>query len=263
MLKNIANTSDKAAEAQRRYREAELTARKAVALAPRSPRAYSVLGDILHEQLKPRAALAEYRKMLALNVDNAAAYMGYAIFLGEMKHTDEALGLINRSASIDPLNPNNYSWKAHILLSGRRFEAAIESQREVLRLAPDRTQPKFRIAFNLTLLGRYEEAAKAMQGLEPRSPIEQVYRAVLAAKIGKIAEAEAILEQFRTSDFANFQVAEVLAQLGRKDEAIAALERAWRARDSGLTTLLVDPLLDPLRDDPRFDAIVKRIDFPA
>jgi hypothetical protein len=67
----------------------------------------------------------------------------------------------------------------------------------------------------------------------------------------------------RGKSYAYFQVAQLLAQLGRKDEAIAALESAWDNRDSGLTTVLVDPLLDPLRGDPRFDDIVKRLDFPT
>jgi hypothetical protein len=67
----------------------------------------------------------------------------------------------------------------------------------------------------------------------------------------------------RGKSYAWFQVAELLTQLGRKDEAIAALESAWDNRDSGLTTVLIDPLLDPLRGDPRFEDIVRRLDFPA
>jgi len=150
-----------------------------------------------------------------------------------------------------------------VLAGGRRYEEAIQSTRQMLRLAPGRTKAMASIAHYLTLLGRYDEAAKAMQQTSEITPIQQVYRANLAIHTGDKAKAERLIAGFRTSDYAQYQVAQVLAQLGRKDEAIAALEIAWRGRDSGLTSILVDPLLDPLRDNPRFEAIVKRIDFPA
>jgi len=252
-----------ARDAAEGYRQAEATARRAIEVAPQSPRGYGVLGDTLYEQLHPRAAVAEYRKMLALNVDDSAALRGYATALGEMKHTDEALALIDRAIALDPLNPNTYFWKSYVLAGGRRYEEAIQSTRQMLRLAPGRTKAMASIAHYLTLLGRYDEAAKAMQQTSEITPIQQVYRANLAIHTGDKAKAERLIAGFRTSDYAQYQVAQVLAQLGRKDEAIAALEIAWRGRDSGLTSILVDPLLDPLRDNPRFEAIVKRIDFPA
>ena len=90
------------------------------------------------------------------------------------------------------------------------------------------------------------------------------FRRACHATDGDRSEAEHLLRQIELEgDYGYFQMAGVLAQLGRKDEAFAALDKAWDNRDSGLTTLLVDPLLDPLRADPRFDAIVKRIDFPV
>ena len=131
------------------------------------------------------------------------------------------------------------------------------------RISPERTQSGPRIGYYLTMLGRYDEAAKAMKEGTENSPVIQVYRAALAVRTGRHEEAEAVLKELQWSDSANFQKAEVLAQLGRKDEAIATLSEAYEKRDSGLTTILVDPLLDPLREDPRFDAIVKRIDFPT
>jgi serine/threonine-protein kinase len=264
MLKVLAGAyAPSAAQSQREYRDAESVARRAVAAAPESPRGYSVLGDILYEQLHPRAAVVQYRKMLSLNVDDVAAYRGYSIFLGENKRTDEALQLINRALALDPLNAHTLRWKGYILAAARRYEEAIAAVQEASRISPERTQSGPRIGYYLTMLGRYDEAAKAMKEGTENSPVIQVYRAALAVRTGRREEAEAVLGEFQGSDFANFQKAEVLAQLGRKDEAIATLNEAYVKRDSGLTTILVDPLLDPLRNDPRFDAIVKRIDFPA
>ena len=64
-------------------------------------------------------------------------------------------------------------------------------------------------------------------------------------------------------DAASYQYAQIYADLGDKDRAIAALEHAWSVRDPGLFNVRVDPLLDPLRSDPRFQAIVRRMNFPA
>ena len=53
----------------------------------------------------------------------------------------------------------------------------------------------------------------------------------------------------------------MLAQRGKREAALEALEKAFAVRDSGLVTLLVDPYLDPLRDDPRFHALLQSIHF--
>ena len=64
-------------------------------------------------------------------------------------------------------------------------------------------------------------------------------------------------------DAASYQYGEIYAQLGDKGRALAALERAWEIRDGGLIAIRNDPALDPLRGDPRFEAIVKRMNYPS
>jgi hypothetical protein len=62
---------------------------------------------------------------------------------------------------------------------------------------------------------------------------------------------------------AHYQVAEVYAQLNRSAEAFSELDKAFDARDPGLAQMLTDFMLDPIRNDPRFQSIVKRMNFPA
>jgi hypothetical protein len=64
-------------------------------------------------------------------------------------------------------------------------------------------------------------------------------------------------------DAASYQYAEIYAEFGDKERALAALDRGWEIRDSGLAWVKVDPYLDPLRSDRRFQAIVDRLDFPT
>lgn len=264
ILKTIAGSLVPTAEESRQlYAAAESAAKQAIKIAPQLKAGHGVLGDIYYEQLYARAALTEYRKMLAAPGEDVGALSGYAVFLGENKRIDEALGLIDRIVAIDPLNTVTYSWKAYIQAAGRRYDDAIASIRHLRTLVPHRSQLGFRLGFYLMMQGRYDEARAAMEGARVTNAIDRVYRAVLSIRTGDRPAAEQALTSMRGTSYGWFQVAELLTQLGRKDEAFAALESAWDNRDSGLTTVLIDPLLDPLRGDPRFEEIVKRLDFPT
>ena len=79
------------------------------------------------------------------------------------------------------------------------------------------------------------------------------------------ALGERVLTKLRatTGEGSYYQFAQVFAQMGKKEEAIKALNEAWAVRDPGLTMTLIDPLLDPLRADPRFQSLFRTLDFPT
>ena len=78
---------------------------------------------------------------------------------------------------------------------------------------------------------------------------------MLSAKLASLTE--------RDREFANFDSARIYAQLGETDAAFEALNRAWEVRDSKLSNLKVDPYLDPLRGDPRYATLVRKLGLPA
>ena len=82
-------------------------------------------------------------------------------------------------------------------------------------------------------------------------------------KLGRTAEAEADYAELikEGGDTVHYQQAQVLAQWGRKDDALAQLEQALALRDAGLVRLRNDPLLDPVREDARFAKIEQTIGF--
>ena len=87
----------------------------------------------------------------------------------------------------------------------------------------------------------------------------------MAARAGDRAQAMGKLSAMkrRYGDAAHFQYAQIYAQLNMVDESIAALRSALETRDPGMAFIRVDPFLDPARDDPRFAAIVKEMNFPS
>jgi tetratricopeptide (TPR) repeat protein len=113
------------------------------------------------------------------------------------------------------------------------------------------------------MLGKTQEAREAFA----QAPAENVYRltgeAILDARLGDRAGAVRKLEQLRSryGDSAVYQQAEVLAQMGQRDQAFSALTRALEVRDPGLVGLKSDIFLDPLRSDARFAALEEKLGF--
>jgi tetratricopeptide (TPR) repeat protein len=113
-------------------------------------------------------------------------------------------------------------------------------------------------------MGKFDEA-KAEFAKLPGNMQSTIWEAILYERQGNRAESNRLLQQVQRTagDTAHYQYAEVLAQQHRTDDAIAELERAWAARDDGLTGLKTDKMFDPIRNDPRFRDIVKRVGFPT
>ena len=83
-------------------------------------------------------------------------------------------------------------------------------------------------------------------------------------KLGRHADAEAVLAKFKAAlgDVAAYQYATIYAQWGNTPKALEWLDIAMRLRDPGLVYLKTDPLLDPLRQEPRFQAVMRELKFP-
>ena len=100
-------------------------------------------------------------------------------------------------------------------------------------------------------------------------PSDEYHRLVgeadLLIRRGHKADVDTKLAALRRlyGDTVNYQYAQIYAQLGDRDRAFAALDRAWTFRDGGLGWIRVDPHLDPIRSDPRYAALLKKMNFPA
>jgi tetratricopeptide (TPR) repeat protein len=222
---------------------------------------HSSLGLIYRNNLAMRRALAELQRAAELPGGGALALLNYALVVCQFRRQSEAESIIDRAISLDPLNALPRMIKAWILYLGRRYPAAIDSARQALAIAPKNLRAKGLAAGSLLMLHRTDEAVRELKTMPADDYRRLVMEATIAARSGRTAEALGAVQamQKRYGDAANYQYAQVYAQLGMTDKAIAALDTAWSKRDSGLGGMLVDPFIDPIRNDPRFSVIAKRL----
>jgi TolB-like protein/Tfp pilus assembly protein PilF len=235
--------------------------RRAIAIAPQMASGHSSLGLVYRNQLAMRPSLAELQRAVDLPGADALAMFNYALVLAAFSRQGQAEAVIGRALSIDPLNALIRMGQSWILYLGRRYEASVEAARGTIAIAPENMRARGLLAASLIQLGRYAEAQDELKKMPPEDYRRVVAEITIATRLGRKPDANtAVLAlQSRYGDAANYQVAEIYAQVGMINESIAALELAWTKRDSGLGGMRVDPLMDPLRKDPRFSKITDRL----
>jgi len=244
------------------YVKAEADARKAIALAPGLGEAHLVLANSLYEALDFRRASEEYERALALAPGNAKVQQNYGFFAVTMGRTDAGIAAARRAVVLDPLNPEPYGYLGGALVNARQYKDAVVATHQALVLDPDYPFP-YRWVPDY-ILGNYQDVRASCES-RPQYSESQVCLAMVYDKLGRRADRESQLAKYKESNPKHDdwpQYAQVYAQWGDLDKAIDCLEAALQIHHVALQELKVDPLLDPLRREPRFQAIERALKFP-
>jgi serine/threonine-protein kinase len=246
------------------YAQAADIARQAIALAPTASAGHVALATAYEFQLKLADALTEYRTAQSLADVDIGNQLHYVIFLTRIGAFGAALDIVGKVQQRDPLNPIAFGRAGYIFAYSRRYADAIAPLQKAIQLAPTISRTHSTLGLCLMQLGRTADAEAEYRKAAPDEVYRLVGEAILFARLANSAASDQALERTRKiyGDTASYQYAEIYAQRGDKERAFAALDHAWAIHDPGLTTLRVDFLLDPLRSDPRFAAMEKRLDFP-
>jgi tetratricopeptide (TPR) repeat protein len=177
---------------------------------------------------------------------------------------DAAIAAARRSTVLDPLNPMSHDYLRIVLFAARRYEEALAASEVVLSLDPDFGGAYAARGLSYYVLGNLERARASCEADQAKSDLSRVCLAVTYDKLGRHADAEGLLAKLKTSmgDAEAYLYAEIYAQWGNTTKALEWLSTAMRLRDSALIGLKTDPLLDPLRNEPRFQAIERALKFP-
>ncbi|MGA3189504.1 MAG: winged helix-turn-helix domain-containing protein [Bryobacteraceae bacterium] len=211
-------------------------------------------------------AEAAYRRALELNANDPRAHRLYADYLATMGRSEEALREINEAQELDPLSLVINMEVAWILYMARNFEGAAEQSWKTLAMEPRFAPAQHTLGLAYQQLGMMDEAIVELDNARACSGEHPAVLAALAhalAASGRRAEAGILMEQLKTisraRNVSRYLLAVVNTALGACDAAFESLDQAYENREAWLVWLKVEPRYDPLREDARFDGLLRRI----
>ena len=207
----------------------------------------------------------EYRRAIELDPNFATAHHWYAEYLALMGRFDEAFVEIERARQLDPLSLIIASDHGAILYYSRQYDRAIEQFRAVREMDPSFSRASLVVAaYNQE--GRYEDSLADLKKWPEEGVWNQANTAYSSGRLGREGDAKRALEELRRLERSQHvdPLAFVVADLGlgRNGEAMASLENAYEEHSPALTGLKVDPIYDPLRNEPRFQELLRRLRMP-
>jgi tetratricopeptide (TPR) repeat protein len=262
-LMAIANYYGEVGRRSQLYDASVAAAGRAIAIAPNLADAHSTLGLTLFQgRLDARAAREPFERSVQTGSGEATVLARYAQYSARTGRKDEAAAAIKRALRLDPLNALIFRASGTIEYAARRYAESIPPQRQALAMNPKMSIAHAAIGDALMMLGKLDEA-RAEYAAEPTQDFALAGRAIVEHRLGNASAAAAAMKELiaEGGDRALYQQGQVQAQWGETEAAIATLEKARSLVDSGLIYARNDPMLDPLRDDPRFQRLLKGIGF--
>ena len=252
------------AAAREGFDKARADAQTAVALAPDLAQAHLALATVFElGTLDFTLASEEYERALALAPGNAQVLRISGLFATYLGRIDAGLAAARRAVVLDPLARDSHSVLGRALYAARRYEEAVNVLSEAIKLDPDDKAFYTYRGFAFYALGALERARASCETSRDFAG-NQWCLAVTYDRLGRHAEAEAEISKLKASfgDVMAYQYAAFYAQRGDHPKAVDWLETALRLRDAGLESLRTDSLMDPIRQEPRFQAVMRELKFP-
>ncbi len=260
-LTQLANQFEPPDKVRQTFDAALASARKAAALSPDLAEAQATLGyTLVNANLDFAAARPAYARAMALGGGDADILTRFGLFSCDIGDFTPGLAAVRRAAVLDPLNPRVFRSLGYALLHVRQYPEAIAASRRALELSPA-TNSAHAVIGDARLMQGELQAAASEYALEPVGSRRHAGQAIVMRRLNDLQGANAALKQLMAdaNGFTDYQQAEVYAQWGDIDRAFAALDAGFRHGDSGIVLLRTDPLMDPLRGDPRFGRLLARL----
>jgi tetratricopeptide (TPR) repeat protein len=207
----------------------------------------------------------EFKRAIELEPGSSASHMVYGRFLAWMGRHEEALAHAQRAEELNPVWSPASQMVAAVLLEARRYDEAIAQAKRTIELEPDYGLGYARLAAAYEFKGMHDLAVPAWERADAlmgrKGSLASAY-----AKAGRREDAlrllRELLQEEKRSYVSPLVVASIYVGLGQRDDAIEWLGRAYEKRDGDMVALKVSPRWDPLRSDPRFQGLLRRMNFP-
>ncbi len=247
--------------------KAESATRRALELDENLAEAHLAMATLYRTAWDWAAAEAEYKRAIELNPNLSEAHRKYADYLRIIARHEEAVADAKRSRDLDPLGLYTNIFVSDVLLTARRYDEAIVEAKKTLELDKNYIFAYNLLGFTYAAKGMYREAIAAYEEsnrLGDTSISMQIYLGAAYAQAGESEKAQAILKRLETSKeyVSPGELTVLYIGLGEREKAFVSLEKAYAAHDLQLQYLKADPAFDPLHDDPRFQDLLRRMNFP-
>ena len=210
-----------------------------------------------------------FQNAIRLNSSNHFSLGGCSVLLAVLGRRDEAMAYAARAIEVDPNNPPAHHYLGWVRYLTGDFRGAIEQMERSIKIGGNALPPRIDVAQiaacagDYALATRYIDEALTIDGPEPHAI---AYKAFAQARAGKIDEAEHLLQSLQDYTGESYvqhgDLALVYLALGRREAALDALERAHMAREYNPLFLACAPMYDPLRNEPRFQAMIDAMALP-
>jgi TolB-like protein/Tfp pilus assembly protein PilF len=255
--------------------QARQWAEKALKLDDTLAETHAALARVTFHEWDWAGAEREYRRAVELNPSNALARIWYAQYLYATKRFEEAVTQARFAQQLDPgsLFVNTRAGAAYFLAG--RVEEAMASWQKALELDPGYPDASIELARSYVTRGLHQNAISALQKaliFTDREPLVLGALAHAHARAGQRAEALKLVSELKRLEervgpedrnVPRFSFVWAYGGLGDKEQAFAWLEKAYQERRDLMIALNIDPLVDPLRSDPRFQDLVRRVGLPS
>jgi tetratricopeptide (TPR) repeat protein len=202
----------------------------------------------------------EYKRAIELNPGYATAHHWYAFHLKYMARHEEAIAEIKLAQELDPLSLRINENVGYLLYFARRYDEAIDALKKANEMDPNKSAGR-RYLINVYLeKSMYDEALKLYPEKNNQYSLGLTY-----AKMGKINEARQVLDYWikrsKQEYVSSYNFARFYFALGENDQGFIWLDKAYEEHDSWMCDLKVEPLLDSVRSDPRFKALLRKMNL--
>jgi TolB-like protein/Tfp pilus assembly protein PilF len=235
---------------------------QALALNPDLAEGRLLRAQLLRLELRPGESNREVLRVLELNPGSAQAHAQYSAILLDLGRPVEAVLEARRAVQLDPLSVGLRRTLVARLAWVRDYDGTIEESRKLLELEPNEADAHYYAGMAHTIKGQSESAIESFRHAIELNPDDPYYPAGLAwayARAGDRAQALEYLGQAETAGVPLKEVGLVYGALGDLDLAFEYLERGYETEPGTLAGIGADPSADPLRGDPRWQALMDRM----
>jgi serine/threonine-protein kinase len=245
---------------------AKVNALRAMELDASLAEPHAALGFINHFEWNMSAAEPEYKRTIELNPNYPTGHHWYSRFLRAVGRSDEAWVEIKRAEELDPLSLVIINNVAEQYIDRGDLKSAVDECQRMIDLDPNFWAAHQTLAIALVKQGKNTEALAEAQksiDLSKRSNASLALLGHIYGRLGKQTEEQAVIkelqERYSKQQADGRDIAVVYAGLDDKDQAFAWLEKAFQYHSHFLAALRLEPLLDPLRNDPRWSDLQRRV----